>query len=237
MSLRVSEIFNSILGEGSDIGKLACFVRFYGCNLNCRYCDTDYAKNSENFEVLDVWKLISKIYAMWGVRDRRVVCLTGGEPMFQEDRDSLILLMNLLKGTCDEVILETNGSYNLDAVPKEIKKYVDYKLNDSGMTSMMVESGVFRNKDIWHVGDCVKLVVSSKEDLLQLVSLVCVFKDLMSWGVDVVVQPVWSSELTVQRYLELLQFLADFVKDDSRLSMIRVLPQLHKLLWGNERGK
>ena len=43
----VVEKFVSINGEGTKAGQLAVFIRFKGCNLNCKYCDTKWANEQE----------------------------------------------------------------------------------------------------------------------------------------------------------------------------------------------
>lgn len=43
---RIQEIFASIQGEGPWIGQRHIFIRFTGCDIACRYCDTPDAQNA-----------------------------------------------------------------------------------------------------------------------------------------------------------------------------------------------
>jgi len=89
--MKINEIFHSIQGEGKNVGLPTIFVRTTGCNLRCRYCDTTYAYyEGEEMELQDIMKEIRK----W---DCKRICLTGGEPLLQEEMTEFAdILMNLL---------------------------------------------------------------------------------------------------------------------------------------------
>ena len=46
----IEEIFSSIQGEGPWVGQRHIFVRFTGCDIQCRYCDTPEAARREDNE-------------------------------------------------------------------------------------------------------------------------------------------------------------------------------------------
>jgi 7-carboxy-7-deazaguanine synthase len=100
MKAKISEIFSSIQGEGLYQGRAQVFVRFFGCNLSCDYCDTPL----ENFREFSVDQLLREVEKA-GCSDS--VSITGGEPLYQaaflED------FLPLLKGKGKSVYLETNG--------------------------------------------------------------------------------------------------------------------------------
>jgi 7-carboxy-7-deazaguanine synthase len=103
-TLKISEIFASVQGEGTRQGEPTIFVRLAGCNLNCEFCDTRYAwnggRNLPPGEVLEKIKTIRRNFpAAW-------VCLTGGEPLLQDVR----WLVNQIKKEGLRVQVETNGT-------------------------------------------------------------------------------------------------------------------------------
>ena len=79
----VTEIFDSIDGEGKRTGLMAIFVRLAGCNLRCSYCDTAYSLSlTDTAEALTEEELLSRIHAFpW-----KKITLTGGEPMLHPIR-------------------------------------------------------------------------------------------------------------------------------------------------------
>ena len=54
--MKVNEIFESISGEGISMGMPSTFVRFSGCNLNCKWCDSTYS--NESFEEMTVIEIL-----------------------------------------------------------------------------------------------------------------------------------------------------------------------------------
>lgn len=116
----VKEIFYTLQGEGRHAGRAAVFCRFAGCNLwsgreqdrgtaTCRFCDTDFVgvdgKGGGRFQ--DAAALAQAIFDAWiGRGGRRLVVLTGGEPLLQVDE----LLIERLHAMDFEVAVETNGT-------------------------------------------------------------------------------------------------------------------------------
>ena len=87
---KVVEKFISINGEGSRAGQLAAFIRFHYCNLNCSYCDTRYANDSNsNYELLSAQNILDYLKTNKVVN----VTLTGGEPLLQDNINNLINIL------------------------------------------------------------------------------------------------------------------------------------------------
>ena len=97
--LKINEIFYSLQGEGADVGLPTIFIRLTGCNLRCKYCDTEYAFYEG--EEMEEEEIIGKI-SRWKCKR---VCITGGEPLLQD----ISKLIDLLMKKNYEVSIETNG--------------------------------------------------------------------------------------------------------------------------------
>lgn len=78
---RVQEVFYTIQGEGPLTGLPAVFVRLWGCNLRCRFCDTDFTTSNW---VPSLEELMADISDKASSGRARAVVITGGEPMLQE---------------------------------------------------------------------------------------------------------------------------------------------------------
>jgi 7-carboxy-7-deazaguanine synthase len=149
--LRVNEIFKSIQGESTYAGIPCIFVRLTGCNLRCSYCDTAYAYDEGL--VISLSEIIERVKRY----ECRNVCITGGEPLLQENINKLI---NLLKKNHFNVYIETNGSQNIDILPKGIVRIVDIKCPGSGMEQEMDWKNIKRLT----CNDEIKFIISSKRD-------------------------------------------------------------------------
>ncbi len=122
--LNITEIFYSLQGESSYAGYPCVFVRLAGCNLRCSYCDTQYAFGEGSSLA------ISAIIEQVKQYPAKLVEITGGEPLFQED---VLSLMEELHSQSFTILLETNGSLYLGDVPNYVIKIVDVKTPGSGM--------------------------------------------------------------------------------------------------------
>ena len=118
MSYAVKEIFLTLQGEGMQAGRRAVFLRFAGCNLwtgreqdrakaQCTFCDTDFVgTDGENGGRYDAAALADKVAALWREGERRLVVITGGEPILQLDAP----LIDALHARAFEIAVETNGT-------------------------------------------------------------------------------------------------------------------------------
>lgn len=99
--MKVNEIFYSLQGEGFNAGTSAVFVRFAGCNLQCPFCDTDFAVGTEMTE--------EDIAAQVVRYPTSLVVITGGEPSLQLTES----LVDALHRQGRRVAVETNGTHPL----------------------------------------------------------------------------------------------------------------------------
>jgi organic radical activating enzyme len=103
-TLKITEIFPSIQGEGLRQGEATIFIRLSGCNLRCSFCDTKYAwEKGQQYSVAQVLEEVRKIRksfpAQW-------LCLTGGEPLLQD----IDALTKALKREGLKIQVETNAT-------------------------------------------------------------------------------------------------------------------------------
>jgi 7-carboxy-7-deazaguanine synthase len=151
--LRVTEIFHSIQGESSWLGLPCVFIRLTGCNLRCSYCDTAYA-----------WTGGSD-WTVGGITERagsfgcRLVEITGGEPLMQEETPALA---RALLDAGHAVLIETNGSRDIGMLPRGAVRIMDVKCPASG------ESAKTDWENLRRLGpeDEVKFVISDAADYL-----------------------------------------------------------------------
>ena len=209
-SLCVNEIFKSIQGESSFAGIPCVFVRLTGCNLRCTYCDTTYAyvKGSE----MTINEIMSAIISYKCMN----VCITGGEPLLQQNVSKLI---NQLKKKHFTVFIETNGSLNIDLLPKGVVRIMDVKCPDSRMDQEMDWGNFKRLKP----KDEVKFVISSKRDY--------------EWAKEITMKNRIVDKATVlfglvHGKLKPKTLVTWILKDGLN---VRFQLQLHKLIWHDSR--
>lgn len=211
-TLRVTEIFHSLQGETSRMGLPTVFVRLTGCPLRCGYCDTAYAFHGGT--TLSLEHVLAEVarYAT------RYVTVTGGEPLAQKN---CTLLLTALADRGYSVSLETSGALDISAVDVRVSRIVDVKTPGSGE----VDKNRWENLAHLNARDEIKFVLCDEHDY------------------------VWAKEILVERALERIcpvlfspsyaqlsaTTLAEWVLRD-RLP-VRVQVQLHKVLWGDERGR
>ncbi|MBR2254809.1 MAG: radical SAM protein [Candidatus Methanomethylophilaceae archaeon] len=207
--MRICEIFRSLQGEGLMMGAPTVFIRTVGCNLRCAWCDTDYA--FDGGEEMDVETVVGKV-------GRTVnVCVTGGEPMLQRDMPELL---DILLSMGKKVVLETNGSVDLSALPRNgnLMISMDVKCPSSGMEDRME----FRNLSLLDTKDQLKFIVADNCDFDYALEILKKYPT----RTNVIFCPVGGTER--------LEWLAERVLASGLDA--RVLPQLHKIIWGDKRS-
>ncbi len=212
LRLRISEIFHSIQGESTRVGLPTVFVRLTGCPLRCTWCDTEYAFTGGDMLGFD--EILARVASF----ACPTVCVTGGEPLAQKN------CLPFLSALCDagySVSLETSGALDIGGVDSRVSRIMDLKAPGSGEA----DKNRWENCELLTARDEIKLVLASREDY--------------EWAVAASRQrrlfercPVLFSP--VQGALNPAQ-LAQWILDD-RLP-VRFQLQLHKVLWGSEKGR
>ncbi|GAB63287.1 MAG: radical SAM protein [Candidatus Jettenia sp.] len=149
--MKINEIFKSIQGETSYAGLPCTFIRITGCNLRCRYCDTTYAY--EDGVEMSMNSILESIHDF----SSNLVCITGGEPLSNEDTP---LLIQRLLDKNYTVLVETNGSYDIRTIPEKAVTIMDIKCPGSTMSHTMH----WQNIAYLRQSDEVKFVLASRDD-------------------------------------------------------------------------
>jgi 7-carboxy-7-deazaguanine synthase len=212
LPLKVNEIFFSIQGESSYAGRPCAFIRLTGCNLRCIYCDTQYAY--EEGTLLEIPEIVRQV----SLFNCRLVEITGGEPLLQEQTPELI---RMLLDQDFTVLLETNGSQDIGVVDERCIRILDIKCPSSGES----EKNRLENLDVLTPNDELKFVIGSRQDYDYAKFILSTFLPERSHLKPPLLSPVFGQVDT--------QALAQWILQD-RLD-VRLQLQLHKLIWDPER--
>ncbi len=212
--MKISEIFYSIQGEGIEIGLPTVFVRLFACDLRCTWCDSMYAVEGRDFKempIKDVLEIVNKF-------ECKRICITGGEPLLH-GKELEELAIDLARDRY-KIMLETSGHKNPPAIfwTDSCVISMDCKCPSSGMEDKMD----FRLFEKLRPNDQLKFVIKDEADYEYAKSILRGYQIEAS----VIFQPVHGTNL---------KWLTEKVVED-KLKEIRILPQLHKIIWGEKRG-
>jgi len=208
--LKINEIFYSIQGESTKAGLPCVFVRLTHCNIRCVYCDTEYAFYEGVDRTID--EVISEVES-YGCK---LVEITGGEPLFQEN------VHILMKKLCDlsyDVLIETGGSLPIENIDKRVKIIMDLKTP----YSKMEKKNRYENIQYLKPTDEVKFVIGSREDYEWVKEILDKY-DLINNVVQVLLSPVFDKVENIE--------LAEWILKDNL--NIRFQLQMHKYIWHPE---
>jgi 7-carboxy-7-deazaguanine synthase len=211
-TLRITEIFFSLQGESRTAGLPTVFVRLTGCPLRCDYCDTTYAFTGGEHRSIDAILADVRRYPA------RYVTVTGGEPLAQKE------CLTLLTRLCDAgyaVSLETSGALDVAAVDARVVKVLDLKTPGSG------ESEKNRLANLAHLTpqDQIKFVICDRADYDWTKAMIAAH-DLAA-RCELLLSPAWGRQDPAA--------LAEWILADGL--PVRLQMQLHKILWGEARGR
>lgn len=246
----VSEIFKSIQGESTFAGRTSVFIRLAGCNLDCAWCDTNYAKADLSGKIDGAFEIsVDEIIKEAANLNAPLITITGGEPLLQDGCEELIIKLLALAlapkplNIPRTVMLETNGSIDLKLVDSRVIKIVDVKCPSSGV------SGSFKMENLLYINprDEVKFVISDRADY-----------EFARGFIDDHLSGVWEEEVGEQETKRskdsaigsgiqvdgskiLLSPVLDSLKASELAEWIikdhlnvRLQIQLHKIIWDNE---
>lgn len=243
--MKLVEQFLSVQGEGVDIGKPMIFIRFAGCNLQCSWCDTKFSSWYSNEWYDKSIKEILKFIKQFNCQN---VSLTGGEPLIQSELPQLAVELKKRKYSLDiqsngTLIREElmNGFINQWSLSPKLSSSVS-KINPIAKTkqAQRIKMEVlkrYRDEFLKYQNGMFKFVVENKGDLVECLLLL---KQLDVKDIPVILQPQGLLNTSVNEYIDQLRKLTEEIIISSKLAKVghlnlRILPQLHRILWNNQR--
>ena len=208
----IIEAFVLIQGVADAVGWPTCFIRLTGCPLRCTYCDTEYAFHGGE------WREVDALVESARTAGVRHVCVTGGEPLAQR------ACLDLLTALCDAgfaVSLETSGALDVSAVDPRVSRVVDVKTPTSGEA----HRNRLENLPLLGPQDQLKFVVCSRADYDWARGFLR--EQARDVRAQVLMSPGWG--------LVEPRDLAEWMIADRLPARLQL--QLHKLLWGEARGR
>ena len=204
--LNIHELFTSLQGESSHAGRRCFFIRLAGCRLDCSYCDTRHADSGTPMSIEAL---------LQAARDAecKLVEITGGEPL--EQAETPLLAQQLIEAGF-EVLIETNGSCDISAVPPPAVRIVDCKLPGSGME----KHNLWSNFSGISTRDEVKFVVSDRADFDYAINVIKQYQLENKCGI--LFSPIWGKV----RFDDLAQWILE-TRAPGRMQI-----QMHKIIWG-----
>ena len=225
--LKLSEIFESLQGEGASVGVPCVFVRLAQCNLHCTWCDTKYTWDFQHFdyatEVSEV--AAAEVAARVNAAPSRRVVLTGGEPLLQQRA-----LAGFFAALDPDIVVEveTNGTIapTSDTLARVAQWNVSPKLSNAGdPEALRLRPHVLAQlRDAG--GSFLKLVVDGAADYAEAEELV----RQLSWPRERVLFMPKASDR------EELRARAELVANAAQSRGFRFSSRLHLELWGGRRG-
>lgn len=205
-TLTINEIFHSIQGESTHMGRPCTFVRLAYCNLRCTWCDTPYAFDEGTEMTLDA--ILARVRSF----GCNLVEVTGGEPLSQGE---VLVLMTRLCDEGYEVLLETGGSLDITVVDARVRRIVDIKCPGSGMGGKNLWSNVGHLRQ----GDEAKFVIADRADFDWAAGVIS--RHDLAARCTVLMSPVFG----VLQPVDLARWILD-----ERLP-VRFQLQMHKYIW------
>jgi organic radical activating enzyme len=216
-SLRVSEVFASVQGEGVSVGTPSVFVRLQGCSVGCAWCETKYSWAVGGGHETTLDSLLAQI-APLNVDN---VVVTGGEPL---EHPAFVPLVNALKAAEHRIEVETAGTVNPPEVPVD-QWNVSLKLAHSGVAvEVRLRPGAiaaFRGRDAWF-----KFVGATERDVDEVLEIQAAHRLASN---RILLMPLGlRREEQLTRMPAVIEWCG---RHDFRFS-----PRLHILVWGPKRG-
>lgn len=239
--LPVLEIFGpTFQGEGMVIGKKTMFVRTAGCDYSCSWCDSAFTWDGsakEDIRRMTSEEIWSELYTL-APNNFSHVTISGGNPALLKHMG---VLVELLHSQQVEVALETQGS-----------RWQDWFLNIDDLTISPKPPSSLMKTDFQVLDEIIekltaggrtgkaslKVVIFDEDDFLYAKMIHARYPEI-AFFLQVGNEETGDNKETmdlVPKLLEQYEQLVNRTMEDPEMNQVRVLPQLHTLVWGNKRG-
>ena len=227
LTLKVSEIFESLQGEGVSSGAPCVFVRLAQCNLHCSWCDTKYTWDFERYAYDDEVseRSVAEVAQLVNAAASRRLVLTGGEPLLQQRP-----LKELFARLAPDIVVEVETNGTIVPEPAALSRVNQWNVSPKLANAGDPEQFRIRPEALTALRDSgrayLKLVVSGERDFAEADALV----ERLGWPSDhVLLMPEAADR-------EQLRARSCAVADAARARSYRFSSRLHLELWGGRRG-
>jgi len=231
----INEIFYSLQGEGFLAGVPSVFVRFAGCPLRCRWCDTKYAweqTSGQDDTITEIVQTVLRKESPGQQNQSKFVVITGGEPMINSDLSKLV---QELKTTDKHITIETAGIAYLPDLPCDLMS-ISPKLSNSEPTEPeLAVTHEDSRLDIAVLQELLdnyeyqlKFIVDSQEDLPEIQQTIEKIGSVNPEKVMLMPQAATRDELLAK---------SPMVADICKQTGFAFCQRLQVLLWNNQKGK
>jgi 7-carboxy-7-deazaguanine synthase len=240
MKIPVLEIFGpTIQGEGAVIGKKTVFIRTAGCDYQCSWCDSAFTwdgTGKADIKMMTTNEIVAELKKI-GLEKFQHVTISGGNPALLKQLGDLV---ENLKALNLNIGLETQGSVWQDWMVAIDDLTISPKPPSSGMeTNYNRLTLILENltESIKNGRVSLKVVIFDEQDLQYAKFVHKKYASIpfyLSVGNENLAMQ--DDEELAQKLLKKLNWLVNKVIIDEDFNNVRVLPQLHALLWGNKKG-
>lgn len=236
MKIPIMEIFGpTIQGEGMVIGQKTMFVRTGGCDYRCSWCDSSFTwDGSVKSTLMEVDRILRKLKELGGKKFSHVT-ISGGNPAIHKGIGALV-------DACHKegwkVAIETQGSIWQDWLTKIDEVTLSPKPPSSEMNTDFAKlDEIIKNLSEAKTSFSLKVVVFDDEDFRYAIKLRERYKDVPFF---LQVGNAYTEEKDDRRLVDVLlqkyEWLIEKTIESEAMNDVKVLPQLHALVWGNKRG-
>ena len=231
VKIDISEIFGpTIQGEGSQIGKPTVFIRTGGCDYQCSWCDTLYAvqeKYRKDWTPMTAKEIMKEVRRLGGDKPL-LITLSGGNPAMQD----LSELIEMGQSYGYEFAIETQGSISAEWFDK-----LDYVVFSPKPPSSLMTTDWEKLDDCYdQVLDkskvSFKVVVSDERDYIFAKKVFTRFPKCSQYITPCNISP---GDPDIEAINDKMRYVSDMILKDE-LYDVTITPQLHVLLYGNQRG-
>jgi 7-carboxy-7-deazaguanine synthase len=225
--LRLSEVFDSLQGEGVNVGKPCRFVRLALCNLHCHYCDTKYTWDFEHFDYeSEVHETaLTQVVEQFAQTPSGHIVVTGGEPLLQQRA-----LAKVLQRISGELFIEIETNGTRVPLPSLLARVNQWNVSPKLASAGDSEALRIRPEALLALRDSgrayLKLVVHSERDRDEAEAL----RERFGFARD---RTLLMPEAATREELEAR---SPAVAAWSQALSVRFSSRLHVTLWGGRRG-
>lgn len=222
-TLFITDIFQSIQGEGPKLGTPSIFLRLGMCNLQCTWCDTPYTwkEGQTDYKEKSFSEIIQEITTLCKEKKITNLVITGGEPLLQQKNIAKLLADPALANM--EIEFETNGSQTLCNEIKELKQSISFNISPK-----LADSGNKEYQLHFYPHSVLKFVYVKKESEALIDKFLEKYKEEVA-DIPVLIMPEGTTiDEMSKKHTKVLSYCLK--------KGFRFTPRLHIYLFGNKRA-